>query len=88
MTQTTLVIGATGTQGGAVADHLLANDHTVHALTRSPEGDAARALADRGAQIVEGDLSDTEALTEAMAPVDVAFVMTNFWEHGYDEEVA
>ncbi len=88
MTDTILVIGATGTQGGAVADHLLTNDYTVHALTRSPDSDAAEALADRGAHVVEGDLSDTEALTTAMESVDGAFVMTNFWEHGYDDEVA
>jgi len=88
VTRDVLVIGATGTQGGAVADHLLSNDHTVHALTRSPDSDAAEELGERGAEIVEGDLSDVEALTEAMAPVDAAFVMTNFWEHGYDEEVA
>lgn len=87
MTNTILVIGATGTQGGAVADHLLANDHDVHALTRSPEGAAARDLAERGATVVEGDLSDEAALTAAMEAVDGVFLMTNFWEHGYDAEV-
>jgi uncharacterized protein YbjT (DUF2867 family) len=87
VTKTVLVIGATGTQGGAVADHLLANDHDVHALTRSPESDAARALADRGATVVEGDLSDRAALTTAMADVDGVFLVTNFWEHGYEAEV-
>ncbi len=70
-----------------MADHLLANDYTVHALTRSPDSEAAAALERRGARIVEGDLSDVEALTAAMEPVDGAFVMTNFWEHGYDAEV-
>ena len=38
-----LVIGATGQQGGAVANHLLSGEYgefDVHALSRSPESDA------------------------------------------------
>src|SRR5699024_3219543 len=53
-----LVSGATGQQGGAVARHLLQNDFQVRALTRSPDKPAARALADEGAQLVEGNLDD------------------------------
>lgn len=87
MTDSALVVGATGTQGGAVADALLADDVTVHALTRSPESEAARQLADRGVTVVEGSLTDHGALVEAMADVDGAFVVTDFWEHGYDAEV-
>ncbi|AUV84253.1 hypothetical protein C2R22_22125 (plasmid) [Salinigranum rubrum] len=54
-----LVVGATGRQGGAVADHLLSSgyrDFDVHALTRSPESDRAQALGDQGATLVEGNL--------------------------------
>ena len=36
-----LVTGATGQQGGAVARELLARKHTVRAMTRTPDGDAA-----------------------------------------------
>lgn len=87
MTDSVLVIGATGTQGGAVADHLLKDSVEVHALTRNPDGDAARALAERGATIVEGNLGSVETLTTAMESVGGVFCVTNFWEHGYDAEV-
>lgn len=57
-----LVVGATGNQGGAVADRLLSEiEHTtfeVHALTRNRDSPAARSLADRGATVIEGDLND------------------------------
>lgn len=87
MSETVLVIGATGTQGGAVARHLLDEGVAVHALTRSPDSEAAAALADRGATVVEGDLGDVEALTAVMEDVDGVFCVTNFWEHGYETEV-
>lgn len=89
MTQTTvLVVGATGTQGGAVADELLhRSGFEVHALTRDPSQDAAADLEEKGATIVEGDLSDPGALEDAIASVDAVFGVTDFWEHGYDTEV-
>lgn len=89
MTDSVLVVGATGNQGGAVADRLLDDsDVTVHALTRDPDGDAARALAERGATVHEGDLADADSLAATMDGVEGVFCVTNFWEHGYDDEVA
>lgn len=38
----------------------------VRALTRDPRQDAARALADRGAEVVEGDFDDRESLDRAL----------------------
>ncbi|QLG61244.1 NmrA/HSCARG family protein [Halorarum salinum] len=87
MSESVLVIGATGTQGGAVADHLMDDGVTVHALTRDPDADAARSLEDDGAEIVEGSLDEIGALETAMEAVDGVFCVTNFWEHGYDTEV-
>lgn len=87
MSETVLVLGATGTQGGAVVDHLLEDEVTVYALTRNPDGDAARSLEANGAEVVEGNLNDTDALEAAMEAVDGVFCVTNFWEHGYDTEV-
>ena len=40
MNTTTLVTGATGRQGGAVARHLLGEGWKVRALTRNPDSDA------------------------------------------------
>jgi nucleoside-diphosphate-sugar epimerase len=57
-----LVTGATGQQGGAVARELLARQHTVRAMTRKPDSDAAEALARQRAEVVKGDLNDAESL--------------------------
>jgi uncharacterized protein YbjT (DUF2867 family) len=80
-----LVVGATGTQGGAVVDHLLSGDHgefTVHAMTRDAASDTARALADRGAIVVEGDLTEKATLVTVMDDVDAVFGMTDYWTSG------
>ena len=70
-----LVTGATGKQGGAVARLLLDHGHAVRALTRKPEAPAARALADKGAELVTGDLTDRAAMDSAVRGVDAVFAM-------------
>ncbi|MBX0297627.1 NmrA/HSCARG family protein [Haloarcula nitratireducens] len=87
MSESILVLGATGTQGGAVADQLLDEDVTVYALTRDAESDAAQSLEERGADVVEGNLDEPETLEAAMDEVAGVFCVTNFWEHGYETEV-
>jgi len=71
---TTLVTGATGAQGGAVARLLLAHGHAVRALTRSP--DAASHLRDAGAEVVRGDFDDPISLKAALHDVDSVFLVT------------
>lgn len=85
--RTILVTGATGTQGGAVADALLRRDAEIHALTRDPSQPAAERLERAGARTVEGDLADPASLEAALEPVDAVFAVTNFWEHGYEDEI-
>ncbi|RUS76785.1 hypothetical protein EGW08_015462 [Elysia chlorotica] len=77
-----VVIGATGTVGGAVARALL-KDHrfTVRAVTRTPSTDQARALAEEGAVVVAADLNDTRSLCRVMEGAAGVFLTTNFWEH-------
>lgn len=58
MDQVVFVTGATGQQGGAVADRLLADGWRVRVLTRRPDGTRARALADTGAEVIAGSLED------------------------------
>ena len=84
-----LVIGATGTQGGAVASHLLDHDRDfdVRAMTREADQPEARALAERGAEVVEADLEEPNRVEPLIQDADGVFLMTNFWEHGYDAEV-
>jgi NAD(P)H dehydrogenase (quinone) len=68
MQKTVLVYGATGTQGGPVAEQLLAGPERLRVLTR----DAARAqhLADLGAEVVVADLGDPDSLAAAHEGVD------------------
>ncbi|MCU4925029.1 NmrA/HSCARG family protein [Halobacteria archaeon AArc-dxtr1] len=84
-----LVTGATGNQGGAVVEHLLASDAAfdVHGLTRDADGDVAQELADRGVTMVEGDLNDPDSLRPHLGDVDAVFLVTNFWTEGYETQV-
>ncbi|RJL35672.1 NmrA/HSCARG family protein [Bailinhaonella thermotolerans] len=84
-----VVIGATGNQGGAVADLLLERGHEVVAYVRSEESPAARALRTRGARLAAGDLSDSDALLRACTGADAVFGLSvPFSEGGKDAEVA
>jgi uncharacterized protein YbjT (DUF2867 family) len=65
-TETVLVIGATGQQGGATARHLLERGRPVRALVRDPDPPAAAALRRAGADLAVGDLDDLASLRTAM----------------------
>ena len=80
-----LVTGGTGNQGGAVARHLLNARRQIRVLTR----DASRAghLADQGAEVVEGDMTDPRALDRALEGVWGVYAMTTFFEGGIEEEI-
>ncbi len=64
MSETTLVIGATGKTGSGVAASLLSNGHAVRALVRDPA--KAEDLKEGGAELVVGDLDDPSTLTDAL----------------------
>src|SRR5882757_2679677 len=81
-----LVTGATGQQGGAVARALLSRGHRVKALTREPDGEAARQLKSEGADIVVGDLGDATSILKAAGDVGAMFLMGNVNETGTEEE--
>lgn len=74
-TPTVLVYGATGTQGGPVARHLLARGARVRAVTRDRA--QASALAVAGAEIAVADQDDPDALRRVSEGVDAAFVMAS-----------
>lgn len=74
MTQTVLLVGATGMLGGRIAHHLL--DHPearIRLLVRDMASKRANleALAVRGAELIEGDLADAASLDRATQGVDV-----------------
>ena len=85
-TDVVLVTGATGQQGGAVARQLLSRGHKVRALTRKPQGEAAKALAGLGAEVVPGDLDDVGSVEKALRGAWGVFSVQNTWEAGVEGE--
>jgi uncharacterized protein YbjT (DUF2867 family) len=67
--KTVLVTGATGQQGGATARQLLADGWRVRALVRRADASSARRLAQAGAELVVGDLTDRATLDAAVKDV-------------------
>src|SRR6478736_10153853 len=82
MKKKVLVLGATGSQGGAVARHLLWRGHKVRVFTRDSTSAKAKALKDIGAEVFEGDFESKADLEKAMYRCDAVFSMQNFWETG------
>ena len=82
-----LVCGATGGQGGAVARSLLDRGFRVRGLTRNPQKPEAQALADQGAEVVQGDMADRSSMDSVLEGAHGVFSVQNFWETGYDREV-
>lgn len=64
---TVFVCGATGTQGGALIEHLLKSDAKIHAVTRTPDSAAAQRLKSRGVCITEGDFDKDDSVRKTMA---------------------
>jgi uncharacterized protein YbjT (DUF2867 family) len=82
-----LVCGATGKQGGAAARSLLDRGFRVRGLTRDPQKPEAQALAEQGAEVVQGDMEDRSAMDRVLEGAHGVFSVQNFWETGYDREV-
>lgn len=87
--KTIAVTGATGQQGGAVAQKLLADGWNVRALTRDLNKPAAQALANAGADLVPGDIDSRSELEAAFDGVYGVFSVQNFWLPGvgFDGEI-
>lgn len=81
------VLGATGAQGGAVADALQARGVRVRAVVRNPDSSRAHALVAGGAEVVVADLADESALTAAFAGAAGVFAVTTPFEEGPHVEV-
>ena len=81
--RTIVITGATGRQGGAVLEALLARSPSswkVVALTRDPSSTPAKALAARGVALVKADANNRASLDAALAahaPVYGFFAVTN-----------
>ena len=68
-----VVAGATGHIGSVVARELLAQGHQVRALVRN--ADKARSLAEKGAELVIGELDTPDVLAGALRGADGAFLL-------------
>lgn len=73
---TIAVFAATGSQGGAVTDALLAQGAHVRALIRDTSSEKAKALADRGVQLAQIDVHNAASLAAALEGVDAFWFMT------------
>ncbi len=82
-----LIVGVTGTQGRAVARHLLAGGARVRGLTRNPSSKSAIALAAAGVTLCQGDLDDAAAVESAMRGVDGVYLVTDFFQNGIPGEI-
>ncbi|KAM7186384.1 hscarg protein [Rhypophila sp. PSN 637] len=79
------VFGATGAQGGSVADIFLTDpaltiDWTVRAVTRDIQKESSKDLAKRGAEVVGADLNDAASIRKAIDGSTAVFAVTNYWE--------
>ncbi|KAJ7887499.1 NAD(P)-binding protein [Mycena olivaceomarginata] len=79
------VVGATGTQGGSVINALVESDkpYRVRGFTRDAAKPAAQELVKLGVEVVAVSLvvENKEEVYKAFVGADVAFLVTNFWEH-------
>lgn len=78
------VVGATGAQGGGLVRAILddpGGGFSARAITRNVNSDQARALADRGAEVVAADIDDGASLVAALQGAYGAFFVTFFWAH-------
>ncbi|KAL1961757.1 hypothetical protein VTN77DRAFT_1083 [Rasamsonia byssochlamydoides] len=88
MSKLLVVFGATGQQGGSVANYVvsdpeLSKQYTVRAITRDPSKPAAQALQQKGIEVVQGDAEDQESLPRAMQGAHTVFALTTTI---YDDE--
>lgn len=84
MAKVIAVIGATGAQGGGLAEAILADKsggYALRVLTRDPKSDKAKAFADRGAEVVAADIASADSLARAFAGAYGAYCVTFYWAH-------
>jgi len=90
--KTIAVLGATGAQGGGLVRAILEDKNSpyrVRAISRNPDSDKAKALAELGAEVVKADVDDEKSLTRAFKGAYGVFCVTFFWEHfSPEKEVA
>jgi hypothetical protein len=75
-----VIIGATGNQGGSVANIFLEEPGwKVRALTRNTSSIKSQALAARGAEVVQADIDTPATLLTAFEGANTIFAVSDFW---------
>ena len=79
--KTIAVLGALGGQGGSVVNTFL-NQRSFHVrgITSNVGSPAAKALQERGVEMVEGNVKEPSSLAKAFTGAHTAFVVVNFWD--------
>ena len=82
MSKLITIFGATGNQGGSLANYILSHPELsqqfkVRGVTRDTSKPAAQKLKDAGAEVVAADLSKSETLAEAVKGSWAVFGVTN-----------
>jgi len=75
------VVGATGKQGGSVAESLLAaGEFEVRGTSRRDISTQAKILKSKGAHVVACDIKDKSRVKQAFGGAYGVFAVTNFWD--------
>jgi len=82
-----VVFTATGKSGGGMIDAIL-QDGTFHAraVTRNPDSESAKALEQKGVEVVKADLGEPSTIAKALQGAYGVFGVTDFWTAGMEEE--
>lgn len=89
MSKLLTILGATGNQGGSLAnyvvtDPVLSKEYSIRAVTRDPSKPAAKALAAKGIEVVQGDIDDVASIKAAFKGAHTVFAVTTTI---YDEKL-
>lgn len=79
------IFGATGNQGGSVIDAIIRDEelqekYTLRGISRHVTSQSAKALIEKGVEMVTANLNDLESLKNAVRGSYGVFGVTNFWD--------
>ncbi|KAL4936019.1 NmrA-like domain-containing protein, partial [Aspergillus oleicola] len=93
MSRLLTVFGATGRQGGSVirtvlADSALSSQYKLRGITRDVTKPDAKALSDKGVEVVSADMTSVDSLVQAIKGSHSVFLVTNpSWQENSDLEL-
>ncbi|TXC00271.1 hypothetical protein FocTR4_00013678 [Fusarium oxysporum f. sp. cubense] len=81
MSKILTVFGATGNQGGSIiravlADAVLSKDYKIRGITRDASKPAAKALVEKGVEVISADMNSKASLADALKGSHTVFLVT------------